>query len=109
MHAAWQAQHGRRALSHAAPAKAEPPCAPRAPGGPPDYDGADRSRRYEKRWSILFVLALQLFHHARVGQRGHVAERASFGDVAQETSHDLPRARLGQIPREHDALGKGKL
>src|SRR5690606_13313236 len=49
---------------------------------------------------LLLVLALQLRDYGRVGERRRVAERTAFRDVAQQTPHDLARARLGQIGRE---------
>ena len=48
-------------------------------------------------------------HHGRVAERRDVAERAAFGDVAQEPAHDLARARLGQVVGPDDALGPREL
>src|SRR3954451_23396676 len=57
----------------------------------------------------LLDLALELLHHVRVAQRGHVAELAALGDVAQQPAHDLARARLGQVVGPDDALGPREL
>src|SRR5256885_4444792 len=43
--------------------------------------------------------------HARIRQRGRVAQRHAVGDIAKEPSHDLARAGLRQLRREHDRLG----
>src|SRR3954471_22997961 len=42
--------------------------------------------------------------HARVVERRDVAELAAFGDVAQQPSHDLAGAGLGQVGRPDDPL-----
>src|SRR5664280_393897 len=42
--------------------------------------------------------------HSSIRQGGRIAEDAILGDVAQEPAHDLARARLGQIRREHQEL-----
>src|SRR6185437_8755271 len=57
---------------------------------------------------LRFVLILELGDHGRIGQRGGVAQRAAFGDVAQKTAHDLARPRFRQIGAEQDIVGLGK-
>ena len=39
-----------------------------------------------------------------VGERRHVPKVPLLGDITQQAPHDLARARLGQIRREHDLL-----
>src|SRR5215210_6870735 len=53
---------------------------------------------------LLLVLVLQRRDDRRIGERGHVAERAAFGDVAEEAAHDLARARLRKIGGDEDLL-----
>src|SRR5919202_4658012 len=47
---------------------------------------------------------LELAHHVGVAERRHVAELAPFRDVAQQPSHDLPGAGLGQVLGPDDPL-----
>ena len=43
---------------------------------------------------LVLVLVFQPCDDGRIGKRRRVAERLTFGDVAQEPPHDLSRARL---------------
>ena len=45
------------------------------------------------------------FHDGGVPQGGDVADGAVFGDVAEQSAHDLARAGLGQLGYDQDAFG----
>src|SRR4051794_16364507 len=47
-------------------------------------------------------LVLDEVHDRGVGERGGVAHLAVLGDVAQQPSHDLARAGVGQLLDDHD-------
>ena len=47
---------------------------------------------------------VELLDHVGVAQRGHVAELAALGDVAQQPAHDLARAGLRQVVGPDDPL-----
>src|SRR4051812_35991169 len=53
--------------------------------------------------------SLELLHHGRVAERGHVSQLAALGDVAQEPAHDLPGSGLGQVVGPDDPVGPGEL
>jgi hypothetical protein len=44
---------------------------------------------------VAGVVGLQTCDNVRIGQRCRVAQNATFGDVAQQATHDLATARLG--------------
>src|SRR5690242_15768651 len=46
---------------------------------------------------LRLVLVLELGHDGRIGEGRGVAQRAAFGDVAEEAAHDLARAGLRQV------------
>ena len=56
---------------------------------------------------LFLVLLLQRGHDGRIGERGHVAEGAAFGDVAEEAAHDLAGAGLRQVDGDEDLLRPG--
>src|SRR5512147_1792733 len=53
---------------------------------------------------LVFVHDLEPGDHARVGERGDVADRLAVRDVAEEAAHDLPGSRLRQIGRQDDLV-----
>src|SRR5437879_700104 len=55
----------------------------------------------------LFVAFFQGSYDSRIGQRGHVAQRATLGDVAQQAPHDLAAARLREVGGHEDLLRFG--
>src|SRR5687767_11436007 len=57
---------------------------------------------------LLLILLLQLRDYVRVGQRGRIAQRATLSDVAEQTPHDLARARLGEVGREENVVRAGE-
>src|ERR671910_693232 len=69
-------------------------------------------------WAVARALAISLFlsgellleilHDSRLAQRGHVAQLAALGDVAQQPAHDLSRAGFGNVRGPDDALGTGE-
>ncbi len=61
--------------------------------------------------SLTSILArsCELLDDRGVGERGGIAERPSFGDVAQQAPHDLTAARLGKLLGERDELRAGEL
>src|SRR3972149_289579 len=63
-----------------------PPPPARPPAPPP-----------RARLLLGLVPGLERGDHVRVGERRRVAERPALGDVAQETPHDLARARLREL------------
>src|SRR5437667_860650 len=56
---------------------------------------------------LFLVIRLQLLYGGRVGERGHVAERLAFGDVAQQPPHDFSRTRFWQIRGEQNIVRSG--
>src|SRR3569833_90788 len=50
---------------------------------------------------------LDQIHDRAVGQRGHVAQRAVLGHVAEQPPHDLAGPRLGQLGHDHDLARLG--
>src|SRR4051812_27724085 len=50
------------------------------------------------------VAGLDALDDARVGERRRVAELLVLGDVAEQATHDLARARLREILGEQDRL-----
>src|SRR5690349_15636201 len=50
------------------------------------------------------IFLLQARDDGRVRQSGRVSEDAPFGDVPQQTAHDLAAAGLGQVGREEDVV-----
>src|SRR5215203_6254613 len=59
--------------------------------GPSDIDSGRLSSL------VAGELRLELLHHARLAQRRHVSQLAALGDVAEQSAHDLARARLWHV------------
>src|ERR1700730_596110 len=57
---------------------------------------------------LLYPL-LELGCDGRIAQRGDIAQRVTLGDVAQQPTHDLSRARLGEVLGPDDPLGAREL
>src|SRR4051812_33739550 len=53
------------------------------------------------------VSGLDALHHRGIGERGGVTERLVLGDVAQQPTHDLARARLREVFGEEHRLRLG--
>ena len=45
---------------------------------------------------------MEIEDHARISERRRIAEFATFGDIAQQSTHDLAAPRLGQLLRERE-------
>src|SRR5262249_266928 len=58
---------------------------------------------------LVLPVADEVVDHGRVAERRGVAEIAVlvFGDLAQNSAHDLSRARLRQAGRELNEIGRG--
>src|SRR5262249_21376000 len=58
---------------------------------------------------LVLSVAAEVVDHRGIGERRGVAEIAVlvFGDLAQDSAHDLPRARLRQAGRELNEIGRG--
>ena len=113
--------------------KREPPPNPRAAAGEAQapiaaltvaltsggrrWVGPQSMRRPSQPWSLAFVVGAcsawifcsRAAITVGVAQGGDVAERAAFGDVAQQPAHDLARAGLGQVVGPDDPLRAGEL
>src|SRR5262249_32975120 len=83
---------------------------PRAPPLGRQYSTAPSGfgRAAGKERSFLLVFFLQGFESGGVGERGDVAQRPSFRDVAEEAAHDLPRTGLREVAGEHDVVRAGQ-
>ena len=69
---------------------------------PPSSVAGSRTARYS---SAAPLFSRIVSTTAGIGQGGGVAQDPALGDVAQQPSHDLARARLGQVRHEHQELG----
>src|SRR5262249_7006212 len=57
--------------------------------------------------SCFFILRLQLLYHRSIGQGCRIAQRPPFGNVTQQSPHNLSAASLRQFRREEDGIRPG--
>src|SRR5271169_5450368 len=68
-----------------------------------------RSEEASLRAFLVLPMGDEVVDHSGVGERRGVAETAGlvFGDLAQDAAHDFSRARLRQVRRKLDEIGRG--
>jgi len=70
---------------------------------------APRATTKAMRCSAVLAVGDEVVDHGGVGEGGRITQGAElvFGDLAEDTPHDLAGAGLGQAGRELDEVGRG--